>query len=125
MARILAAVKDPLGLKDTEKTNRPLLIGEYVRVEIEGPLVTQVFRIPRIALRDNDTIWVVGDASTLDIRSVKTIWRDNQTVFLKEGLSPGDQLVLSDLAAPVTGMKIQAQGADTVKPARAAEAGSG
>jgi RND family efflux transporter MFP subunit len=125
MARILAAVKDPLGLKDTDKTTRPLLIGEYVRVEIEGPPLTQVFRIPRVALRDNDTIWVVGDDSTLDIRSVKTIWRDNQTVFLREGLSPGDQLVLSDLAAPVAGMKIQVQGADTMKPARAAEAGSG
>ncbi|MGD8371544.1 MAG: efflux RND transporter periplasmic adaptor subunit [Syntrophobacterales bacterium] len=125
MARILAAVKDPLGLKDTDKTTRPLLIGEYVRVEIEGPPLTQVFRIPRVALRDNNTIWVVGDDSTLDIRSVKTIWRDNQAVFLKEGLSPGDQLVLSDLAAPVAGMKIQVQGADTMKPARATEAGSG
>lgn len=125
MARILAAVKDPLGLKGNEETTRPLLIGEYVRVEIEGPPLTQVFRIPRVALRDNNTIWVVGDDSTLDIRSVKTIWRDNQTVFLKEGLSPGDQLVVSDLAAPVAGMKIQVQGADTMKPARAAETGSG
>ena len=126
MARILAAVKDPLRLQDTTgKTIRPLLIGEYVRVEIEGPAVTQVFRIPRAALRDNDTMWVVADDSTLDIRSVRTLWRDKQTVFLKEGLNPGDQLIVSDLAAPVAGMKIQVEGADKVEPARSANAGSG
>jgi RND family efflux transporter MFP subunit len=126
MARILAAVKDPLGLQDTKgKTIRPLLIGEYVRVEIEGPAVTQVFRIPRAALRDNDTIWVVADDSSLDIRSVRTLWRDKQTVFLKEGLNPEDQLIVSDLAAPVAGMKIQVEGADKAEPARSAKTGSG
>jgi hypothetical protein len=126
MARILAAVKNPLGLQDTTgKTIRPLLIGEYVRVEIEGPAVTQVFRIRRAALRDNDTVWVVADDSTLDIRSVRTLWRDKQTVFLKEGLNQGDQLIVSDLAAPVAGMKIQVEGADKVEPARSAKTGSG
>lgn len=125
MARILATVKDPLGLKDSGQKTRPLLIGEYVRVEIEGSPLSQVFRIPRIALRDNDTIWVVGDDSTLDIRPVTTIWRDTQTVFLDQGLNPGDRVIVSDLAAPVAGMKIQMEGAETAEPARGEEMGSG
>ncbi len=125
MARILAAVKDPLGLKDSGQTTRPLLIGEYVRVEIEGSPLSQVFRIPRVALRDNDTIWVVGDDSTLDIRPVTTIWRDTQTVFLDQGLNPGDRVIVSDLAAPVEGMKIQMEGAETAEPARGEEMESG
>lgn len=125
MARILAAVKDPLGLKDSGQKTRPLLIGEYVRVEIEGPPLNQVFRIPRVALRDNDTIWVVGDDSTLDIRPVTTIWRDTQTVFLDQGLNPGDRVIVSDLAAPVEGMKIQMEGAETAEPARGEEMESG
>ncbi len=125
MARILAVVKDPLGFKDRKKRDRPLLIGEYVRVEIEGTPVTQVYRIPRVTLRDNNTIWVVAADSTLDIRPVRSIWRDKQTVFLKEGLNPGDQLIVSGLAAPVAGMKIRVAGADTMKPANSADAGSG
>jgi RND family efflux transporter MFP subunit len=125
MARILAVIKDPLGLKDSGQTTRPLLIGEYVRVEIEGSVLSQVFRIPRMALRDNDTIWVVGDDSTLDIRSVTTIWRDTQTVFLDQGLDPGDRVIVSDLAAPVEGMKIQMEGAETAEPAREEEMGNG
>ena len=42
MARILVAVKDPLGLQGSRETTRPLLIGEYVRVEVEGSQLTQV-----------------------------------------------------------------------------------
>jgi len=125
MARILVAVKDPLGLKDSRETIRPLLIGEYVRVEIEGSLLTQVFRIPRGALRDNDTIWIVGDDSTLDIRPARTIWRDAQTVFLNQGLNPGDRVIVSDLAAPVEGMKIHMEGAERAEPARGEEMGNG
>jgi RND family efflux transporter MFP subunit len=125
MARILVAVKDPLALKDSGQTTRPLLIGEYVRVEIEGSSLSQVFRIPRVALRENDTIWIVGDDSTLDIRAVTTIWRDTQTVFLEQGLNPGDKLIVSDLAAPVEGMKIQMEGAERAEPARGEEMGSG
>ena len=125
MARILAAVKDPLGLKDSERAVRPLLLGEYVRVEIEGSPLSQVFRIPRIALRDNDTIWVVGDDSTLQIRPVTTIWRDTQTVFLDQGLNRGDRVIVSDLAAPVEGMKIEMEGAETAVPAREEEMGNG
>ena len=125
MARILAAVKDPLGLEDPDQSTRPLLIGEYVRVEIEGSPLSQVFRIPRVALRDNDTIWVVGDDSTLDIRPVKIIWRDTQTVFLDQGLDPGDRVIVSDLAAPVEGMKIQMEGAETAEPAQEEKMGNG
>ena len=125
MARILATVKDPLGLKDSGQTTRPLLIGEYVRVEIEGSPLSQVFRIPRAALRENDTIWVMRDDSTLDIRPVTTIWRDTQTVFLHQGLNPGDRVIVSDLSAPVAGMKIEMEGAEGAEPARGDEMGSG
>ena len=125
MARILVAVKDPLGLQNSGQTTRPLLIGEYVRVEVEGSQLTQVFRIPRIALREDNTVWLVGEGSTLNIRPVTTIWRDTQTVFLDQGLNPGDQVIVSDLAAPVEGMKIQMQKAETAEPARGKEMGSG
>ena len=125
MARILVAVKDPLGLKDSGQSTRPLLIGDYVRVKIEGSPLSQVFRIPRVALRDNDTIWVVGDNSTLDIRPVKIIWRDTETVFLDQGLDRGDRVIVSDLAAPVEGMKIQMEGTETAEPTREEEMGNG
>jgi hypothetical protein len=107
MARVLVEVKDPLGLTQAEKTRPPLLIGEYVRMEIEGRQLQNVYRIPRTALRDNASIWLVSDGDKLEIRSVKTLWRDAQSVLLTEGLQPGERLIVSDLPKPVDGMPLQ------------------
>ncbi len=107
MARILIEVKDPLGLKATGKTQLPLLIGEYVRTEIEGRQLDNVYRIPRAALRDNTRIWVASSDGTLKIRDVDILWRDSQTVLFRDGLQPGDRLIVSELPTPVDGMPLQ------------------
>ncbi|MCP4752662.1 MAG: HlyD family efflux transporter periplasmic adaptor subunit, partial [Proteobacteria bacterium] len=76
MARILASVNDPLGLQETDGDNRiPLLLGAYVRVEIQGPKVSRVFEIPRKALRDYNRIWLYTPDGKLEIRSVDIVWR--------------------------------------------------
>jgi len=107
MARILVEVQDPLGLKIKGKYQLPLLIGEYVRIEIEGRELQNVYRIPRSALRDDSNIWIASDDGRLEIRSVKTLWRDAQTVVLAEGLEPNSRLIVSDLAVPVNGMPVK------------------
>ena len=107
MARILVEVKDPLGLKVKGKYQLPLLIGEYVRIEIEGRELQNVYRIPRSALRDDSNLWIASDDDKLEIRRVKTVWRDAQTVLLGEGLEPNSRLIVSNLAAPVNGMPVQ------------------
>jgi len=107
MARILVEVQDPLNLKKEKKNQPVILIGEYVRIEIEGRNLQNVYRIPRTALHDNSNIWVVNQDSKLDIRRVEIVWRDAKTVLLREGLKPDDQLIVSDLPAPVNGMPVQ------------------
>ncbi len=107
MARVLVEVKDPLGFKSSGKKHPPLLIGEYVRIEIEGQQLKNVYRIPRSALRDNTRIWLVSNDGKLEIRDVETLWRDAQTVLLTDGLQPGEQLIVSDLSKPVNGMQLQ------------------
>ena len=107
MARVLVAIKDPLGLNATGKKQPPLLIGEYVRMEIEGRQLKNVYRIPRTALRDNTRIWLISNDGKLEIRNVETLWRDAQTVLLTDGLQSGEQLIVSDLSKPVNGMPLQ------------------
>jgi RND family efflux transporter MFP subunit len=108
MARILVSVKDPLGLKSKNRDSAPpMLIGEYVRVEIQGQRLTDVYRIPRSALRDNSTIWILADDDTLKIMPVETVWRDADHVLMKNGLVPGQQLIVSDLSAPVDGLPLR------------------
>ena len=107
MARVLIEVKDPLGLKEKGKTQLPLLIGEYVRLEIQGRQLDNVYRIPRSALRENSRIWVASSKDTLKIREVDVLWRDTHTVLFRDGLEPGDRLIVSELPTPVDGMAVQ------------------
>jgi len=108
MARILVSVKDPLGLNTrTRESVPPMLIGEYVRVIIQGQRLTDVYRIPRSALRDNSTIWLLTDDETLKIMPVETVWRDADHVLMKNGIVPGQRLIVSDLAAPVDGLPLK------------------
>ena len=112
MARILVEVADPLGLKASNKDRAPLLIGEYVRVKILGRKLDNVFQIPRTAFKDNSSIWIAGENQTLEIRKVRPVWRDADVVLLQDGLKPGEQLIVSDLPAPVQGMSVRV---DTLK----------
>ena len=126
MARIVVSVKDPLGLgAGSAASGPPMLIGEYVRVEIQGEELANVYRIPRSALRDNDSIWVLDKNDKLRILPVETLWRDAAYVLMKDGIEPGQRLIVSDLGAPVSGMSLRDRDADdaarpasTTAPAR-------
>jgi RND family efflux transporter MFP subunit len=107
MARLLVSVDDPLDLSNPASDRPPLLIGEYVQVGIQGRELTDVFRIPRSALRDGERVWLAAPGDTLSIREVDPIWRDSDTVLLRDGLESGDRLILSDIAAPVEGMALR------------------
>jgi multidrug efflux pump subunit AcrA (membrane-fusion protein) len=83
----------------------PILLGEYVRLEIEGTRLQNVIRLPRAALRENDTVWTVHNA-TLTIRPATVVWRDTHTVLISDGLASGETVVTSELASPIDGMPV-------------------
>ena len=99
MAQVLVAVDDPLGL-DSPEGLPPLLIGEFVQLEIQGRTLEGVYRIPRGALHDGRQIWLADADDRLEVRDVIPVWRDRE-------LSPGERLVVSDLAAPAAGMQLR------------------
>lgn len=105
MARMLVAIDDPLGLKNGGKDR--LLIGTYVRVEIEGPLVEDVVVIPRSALRDSTRVWVMNEKGELEFREVRLIFKDQDKVFVDQGLEEGDQIVVSTIPIPIEGMNLK------------------
>mgnify|MGYP000293652305 CR=1 FL=1 len=107
MARVLVAVEDPLGLKAENRERTHLLIGEYVRVEIEGRNLADVILLPRSALHDGNTVWLVTSENTLSIREVTPVWRDEDSIVVKEGLAAGDRLITSALPAPIDGMPLR------------------
>jgi RND family efflux transporter MFP subunit len=104
-AQLLVAVPKPL---DGESAV-PLLPGSFVRVDIEGRELSEVYEVPRAALVDGDTLWVVDGKSRLLRRKVVLAWRFEASgvVYVSEGLVPGDRVVTTPLALPIDGMKVR------------------
>ena len=111
MARVLVTVKDPLRLASGDRESAPpLLIGEYVRVEITGQQLSDVYRIPRGAMRDGGNIWTLTDAMTLKIIAVETVWRDADAVLVRNGFASDLRIIVSDLPVAVDGMAVRQAG---------------
>ncbi|MDJ0763866.1 MAG: efflux RND transporter periplasmic adaptor subunit [Myxococcota bacterium] len=107
MARLLVEVIDPLALKPEQAGKPQLLIGSYVRVEIEGSDLQSVVPVDRGLLRDGSQVWVMSPEGTLDIRQVETAFQTSDKVFVTAGIKPGEKLIKTDLATPVAGMALR------------------
>jgi len=105
MAGVIIRVSDPLGLTGRDKGPQ-LLLDDYVDVRIMGRLLENVFSIPRSVLRDESSVWVYR-SGILEIKTVSLAWKEKDRVFIESGISPGDEVVTSDLPAPVKGMALQ------------------
>ncbi|MBN2130531.1 MAG: efflux RND transporter periplasmic adaptor subunit [Sedimentisphaerales bacterium] len=112
MAQLLVTVDDPFCLKPENRDQPQLLIGSYVRTEIQGRTLTSVFPIDWSHRRDNDTVWIMNGQGELEIRSVEIVFRGAQRVYVGGGLSENEQLVVTDIAAPVAGMPLRVAQAD-------------
>lgn len=111
LAQVLVSVKDPLALKSDSSDVPPVLVDSYVRVEIEGKTLPKVFPVSRDYLRDGDNVWIMDGDDRLRIVPVNVVFRDKDTVYLSNGLHPGDRIVTTDISAPVDGMLLRLDGA--------------
>lgn len=107
LAQVLVSVKDPLSLDSRSAGLPPVLVDSYVRVDIAGDKLENVFGIKRGYLHDGDNIWVMNDADQMEIRPVDVVFRDKQMVYLGGGLQVGDRIVTTDISAPVDGMLLR------------------
>lgn len=115
MARLLIEIRDPMGQATTLGTP-PLLLNSYVTAKLDGKTLAGIIALPDRALRDGGEVWV-ADGDTLRIRTVHIAWREEATVFVDQGLSPGERVILSDLSSPVDGMAIRTEGEKNSPPA--------
>jgi hypothetical protein len=79
-------------------------------VYLDGPLFEDIFAIPRKAVHEGNTIWLRDGQGRLRIRQVEVEFAGEKTLLVHDGLEDGDSLVVSDLAAPVEGMRLSLPG---------------
>jgi hypothetical protein len=107
MAQVLVSLADPLELEKPARVRKPLLLGEYVRVEIEGPELHDVIVLPRYAIREGTRVWVKNSENRLDVRPVEVVLSRKDTVLISQGLRDGEEIITSQVPAAIPGLPLQ------------------
>ncbi len=108
LARILISIPDPLALDAQSEGSPKLIVGSYVEASIEGKVIENVVRLDRDYLRKDDTTWVMEDG-LLRIRSLDIVFRDQEYAYVREGLSQGDKIVVTNLSTVRDGASLRLQ----------------
>lgn len=101
--RAIIAIDQPL--KET-KEQPPVLINDFVSVELKGRVFADHYRIPRRWLVDQQTVWVVNQ-DRLYQRQLTLSYIGRDFAWAKSGFESGDQLLVSQLDARLEGMPVR------------------
>ncbi len=93
MAQLLVKMDDPLCLKNENSDKPKLLLGSYVRAEIEGITIPSGVRLDRAHLHEGNSVWLMDNNGMLDIRQVDVLFRGRNHVIVDGGISGGERLV--------------------------------
>jgi len=103
MARLLINIENPLG----EEGELPLLLGSFVNVAIAAQAIEDAIRLPRVALRSGQYVYVMNDQNVLEIRDVQIAWTEPDAVLVTGGLQANERVVTSRIATPVPNMLLR------------------
>jgi RND family efflux transporter MFP subunit len=98
--RIVAAVEGESG-------GGLLQPGLFVKASVQGQTLENVYRIPRSAFVDEDSVLIVKDDNRISFRDLQVLRPDGTDLLVGAGLQPGDQVCLTTLAAPIEDMEVQ------------------
>lgn len=111
MARVVAAVPDPITGSDPSKY---LLLGSFVRVVLEGTEINNTVELPRAWLREGDLVWVLDTDKRLHVLPFTVLWSEEDSVYGRMDIPEGGRIITSALSAPVAGMELSLEGEKAV-----------
>lgn len=113
MARIVVRVDEPHA-RSGEQPGRPDLVANmFVQVRGEGATLRGVHAIPRSALREENTLWLMDKEQRLEIRPVEVLRLDKEQAFIGKGLADGERVVLTHLSGAADGMLLRSASGGT------------
>jgi len=102
---VVVAVDDPYG-KVIPGYRPPLSKGMFVQVVLRGKSHRARILVPRSAVRDG-AVMVADRDNRLRRRPVKVLFSQGLISVIEQGLTPGEQVLVSDLVPAVEGMLLQ------------------
>jgi RND family efflux transporter MFP subunit len=85
----------------------PLEIGQFVKAEIQGQILEDVYVLPRTAVQGNDTIMIVDKESRLQRKKINVLWETQDKLLVKEGLVPGEKLCVTYVPFAANNAKVK------------------
>lgn len=103
-ARVLISIEDPLSL---QQSSQPIRYNDYVEVTLFGQELKGVSLVDTDALLKSGLLWVVDKQSKLQARKVEVLYSGRKKSWVKVAMEADDQVLLSSLDSPVSGMKVR------------------
>ena len=99
----------PVGAATAAGAGPPLLLGEFVEVEITGVAPENYFRAPRAALQPGNELWVVNPGGRVGIVPVQVLQRADDEVFVTGDLESGQAVITGGIQFATEGMRVRTQ----------------
>lgn len=105
---VIAKIDDPFGAKAVNRT--PLKIREYVTAVIEGKTLPQAIVIPNKTIYQGTYVYLYRNGQ-VHRQPVTVLWQNQSDAIIAEGLTEGDQLVITPLGQVASGTRVKLKGA--------------
>jgi len=105
---VIAQVNDPY-VKDNSG-RPPLKIGQFVRAQIIGQELKDVFVLPRSLLSGTDDVLIANQDNKIQRRALEVVWEDAENVVVRSGLNPGDRVISTAMPYATDGAEIKLSG---------------
>lgn len=102
-------------------TRVPLLPGLFVDAAIEGRVLENVTRLPRVALLDDRRVLVVDKENKLRFREIHIAWSDRKHVYVSGGLVAGERVCITTVESIIDGETLVRIQGENETPAPASE----
>ena len=103
----VARIADPYGVYDRQEKRIPLQVGTFVTAKIKGKEAQDLYRIPRNAFRDLNSVLISNNSNKLYLRDLNIVRAEADYVYVEGGLDKGDRIVLTAIESPIQGMDLR------------------
>ena len=86
----------------------PLLVGQFVEVQIDGVAPDRYFVVPRAALRTGNEVWATRQDSLVTIVPVQVLQRSEDQVYVTGALEAGQPVIVRGIQIATEGMVVRA-----------------
>ena len=108
---LVARVADPYNVvAETGRDTPALLMGTFVRADIKGKTIDNVFAVPRHALLDGNRAPLMDSENRLRLTPVEVAYSDKDFYYVNSGLEEGVEIIVSAMGAAIEGMLVKPVG---------------